>query len=210
MKIEKLTENKLKITLSIDDLEERNITLHSFMYNSPESQDLFWELLKEAEKECGFSVDDSMIYVEASTTGAGNFTLLVTKTNENIPAEKINRPKRISKENIKLKRKSDSQKNNLAIYIFNKFDDICSFCSVCDISKMHENSLYKMNNSYYLKTDIMPFNNILDYASSTKNFEILEAKLNEYGEIIIEKNALQTITSYFCKKKKKVKNTNKE
>ena len=31
MKIEKLNEDKLKITLSIDDLEERNITLHSFM-----------------------------------------------------------------------------------------------------------------------------------------------------------------------------------
>ena len=54
LKIEKLNEDKLKITLSIDDLEERNITLHSFMYNSPESQDLFWELLQEAEKECGF------------------------------------------------------------------------------------------------------------------------------------------------------------
>ena len=93
MKIEKLNENKLKITLSIDDLEERNINLHSFMYNSPESQDLFWELLQTAEKECGFNVDDSMIYVEASTTGSGNFTLLVTKTNEKPIAEKISKVK---------------------------------------------------------------------------------------------------------------------
>ena len=58
MKIEKLTDDKLKITLSIDDLEERNINLHSFMYNSPESQDLFWELLQTAEKDYGFHIDD--------------------------------------------------------------------------------------------------------------------------------------------------------
>ena len=32
--IEKLTENKLKITLSLDDLQERNIDMQSFIYNS--------------------------------------------------------------------------------------------------------------------------------------------------------------------------------
>ena len=124
LKIEKLNEDKLKITLSIDDLEERNITLHSFMYNSPESQDLFWELLQEAEKECGFNVDDSMIYVEASTSGSGNFTLLVTKTNEKAPIERISKPKKVTKENFRLKRKSVPLKHELAIYSFNTFDDL--------------------------------------------------------------------------------------
>ena len=82
MKIEKLNDNKIKITFSIDDLEDKNIDLYSFMHNSQETQDLFWDLLNEAERECGFNVDNSMIYVEATTTGGGNFTLIVTKTNE--------------------------------------------------------------------------------------------------------------------------------
>ena len=55
MKIEKLAEDKLKITLTLDDLEARNIDLYSFMYNSPESQDLFWDVMSEAEKEYGFN-----------------------------------------------------------------------------------------------------------------------------------------------------------
>ena len=63
-------------------LAARNIDLYSFMYNSPESQDLFWDVMNEAEKEYGFNVDDSMIYVEASTSGSGNFTFIVTKTKE--------------------------------------------------------------------------------------------------------------------------------
>lgn len=207
MKIEKLNENKLKITLSIDDLEERNITLHSFMYNSPESQDLFWELLQTAEKECGFNVDDSMIYVEASTTGSGNFTLLVTKTNENAPiVEKISKMKKQSKGNIKLKRKTMPIKAENSIYEFETFDDICEFCNICDTAILHNNTLYSMNEKYYLKIDYMPYNMILDYACISKNEKLLEAKLNEYGKVVIENDALQTIANYFNKKKKRKKN----
>lgn len=205
LKIEKLNDDKLKITLSIDDLEERNITLHSFMYNSPESQDLFWELLQEAEKECGFNVDDSMIYVEASTSGSGNFTLLVTKTSEKAPIERISKPKKMTKENFKLKRKSVPLKHELAIYMFETFDDICAFCNTCDVSILHENSLYKLNEAYYLKTDFVPYNTILDYATLSKTPDLLEAKLNEYGNVVIPENALQTIATYFNKKKKKSK-----
>lgn len=206
MKIEKLTEDKLKITLSIDDLEERNINLHSFMYNTPESQDLFWELLKTAEKECGFNVDDSMIYVEASTSGGGNFTLLVTKTNEAAPfVEKISKPKKLTKGNFRLKRKTVPLKHESTIYIFENFDDICAFCNICDTSILHNNKLYSMNENYYLKTDFIPYNMILDYASISKNPNLLEAKLNEYGKVVIEKEALQTISTHFNKTKKKTR-----
>jgi adapter protein MecA 1/2 len=207
LKIEKLTDDKLKITLSIDDLEERNINLHSFMYNSPESQDLFWELLQKAEKECGFNVDNSMIYVEASTTGSGNFTLLVTKTKESAPViEKISKPKKITNGNFRLKRKTAPLKHESTIYIFESFDDICSFCSLCDVTILHSNKLYSMNENYYLKTDYIPYNMILDYATIAKNPNLLEARLNEYGKVVIEENALQTIAMHFGKKKRSKKN----
>ena len=102
LKIEKIAEDQIKITITIDDLEARNIDLYSFMYNSPESQDLFWDVMNEAERELDFNVDDSMIYVEASTSGGGNFTLIVTRTNEK-PVIKFNAKKHAKKENIKLK-----------------------------------------------------------------------------------------------------------
>ena len=41
MKIEKLNENKIRVTLNLDDLIERNIDYHSFMSNSIESQSIF-------------------------------------------------------------------------------------------------------------------------------------------------------------------------
>ena len=71
MKIEKINDNKIKITFNIDDLAEKNIDLYSFMHNAPETQDLFWDLISEAEKECGFNIDNSMIYVEVSSSKLG-------------------------------------------------------------------------------------------------------------------------------------------
>lgn len=65
MKIEKLNENKIRITLNIDDLSERNIDFHSFMSNSIESQDIFIDMLDKADKEVGFKTDDCRIMIEA-------------------------------------------------------------------------------------------------------------------------------------------------
>lgn len=65
MQIEKITENKIRITLNAQDLEENNIDLHSFMSNSPESQDLFYNVLDKAEKEIGFITKDYKLMIEA-------------------------------------------------------------------------------------------------------------------------------------------------
>jgi len=65
MKIEKLNENKIRITLNMDDLNERKINFHSFMSNSIESQDIFLDMLDKADKEVGFNTDDCRIMIEA-------------------------------------------------------------------------------------------------------------------------------------------------
>ena len=50
MQIEKINNNKLKVILNIDDLEENNIDLNTFMANSLESQELFLDILDLAEE----------------------------------------------------------------------------------------------------------------------------------------------------------------
>ena len=65
MQIEKLTENKIRITLNLDDLKENNIDIHSFMSASIETQDLFYNMLDKAEKEIGFKTKDYKLMIEA-------------------------------------------------------------------------------------------------------------------------------------------------
>ena len=65
MRIEKITDNKIRIILNMQDLAENNIDLHSFMSNSLESQDLFYYVLDKAEKEVGFQTKDYKLMIEA-------------------------------------------------------------------------------------------------------------------------------------------------
>lgn len=65
MQIEKLNENKIRITLNLDDLKENNIDLHSFMASSIETQDLFYNMLDKAEKEVGFETKNYKLMIEA-------------------------------------------------------------------------------------------------------------------------------------------------
>ena len=45
MKIEKLNENKLKIMFDYTELEENNISIHSFLANSKQTQEFFLAIL---------------------------------------------------------------------------------------------------------------------------------------------------------------------
>ena len=65
MRIEKITENKIRIILNMQDLQEKNIDLHTFMSNSIESQDLFYDMLDKAEKEIGFETKNYKLMIEA-------------------------------------------------------------------------------------------------------------------------------------------------
>lgn len=199
MKIEKLAEDKIKITITIDDLQARNIDLYSFVYNSPESQDLFWDVMNEAEKEYGFNVDDSMIYVEASTSGSGNFTFIVTKTKEK-PVVKFNTSKQ-TRDVIKLKRKKIPYFIKNGLYKFENFDDVCAFCKTADINSILDTKLYSYNDNYYLKAGMMPATSILEYADIEKTSALMESRLLEYGNVIIENDVINTINNFFNKKK---------
>ena len=65
MQIEKLTENKIRIILNLEDLKEKNIDLHSFMSNSIESQNLFYDVLNKAEEQIGFVTKNYKLMIEA-------------------------------------------------------------------------------------------------------------------------------------------------
>ena len=106
MKIEKITENKIRIILNIDDLRDKNIDLHSLMSNSIESQNLFVDMLDEAEKTVGFYTKDSKILVEALASSDGHFIFTITKVEEETQKKK----------SVKIKRKTTTSK------IFNGFN----------------------------------------------------------------------------------------
>ena len=58
MKIEKITENKIRILVKSEDISEKDIDLHTIMTKAIEQpQGFFLEMLNKAESEVGFNTD---------------------------------------------------------------------------------------------------------------------------------------------------------
>ena len=112
MKFEKLSENKLRITLNIRDLTDNDIDYQSFMANSDNTQKLFLDMLDKAEREVGFVTKNYKIMIEALVTSTGEFVVTVTRS---LPDELHASQK---KRTFKTKRKSVNSLNNKIIYSF--------------------------------------------------------------------------------------------
>lgn len=172
MKIEKLNENKIRITLSIEDLNERNIDLHSFMSNSIENQDIFFDMLDKADAEVGFNTDDCRIMIEALALKNGFFVLTITKFEHSKDFNPLNQKnvhkrasnfadskKEISNDSsFTIKRKRPTFDPSKTIYSFESFDAFCNFCRFLNntlnkeqiISFAKSADLYEYNSNYYL------------------------------------------------------------
>lgn len=208
MKLEKLNDNKIRITLNSEDLKENDIDFHTFMANPIESQELFFNVLDKAEKELGFVTDDYRIMVEALAMSNGNFVLTVTRIEPEKGKGTYKRKK------INIRRKSSITNGAKAIYCFDSFDEFCSFCHFLnnnilkDVNDFIDSvSLYAYNEKYYLVFTNLHMNNnllksfcssITEFASFVDNADLFETKLLEYGTLIMKDNAIDICLSHFC------------
>lgn len=204
MKIEKINENKIRIVLNSVDLVEKNIDIRSFINNSAESQEVFWDILDEADKEIGFKVENCKLVIEALAVNGGNFILTVTKIEEEETKERIKRP-RVS---AKIKNTKLEKTNNIfKFYDFETFINLCLAINTKMIENVIENvNLYEFNNEYYLtfkviSTDISKLKTIAstfsEFGSYVKGSNIFYSKLLEYGKIVVKDNALINLKNVY-------------
>ncbi|MCG8502471.1 MAG: adaptor protein MecA [Firmicutes bacterium] len=211
MKIERISHNKIKVTLSFEDLKKWDIDIDNLTYNSPEAQEMFWNMIKKAEAETGFYVDDSQLIIEAMPMQSEGFVIIVTRVDEDDDFESIHKyiKNKFRKSELRVKRKNKKVSSTLMIYMFKDFDDVC-FASVRLIDIYSDNStLYKYKNFYYLsltrnftmETSPETVEAILsEYGSKISQASIQEGFLNEYGTVIIENDAVDILSDYFSVK----------
>lgn len=205
MRFEKLNENKIRITLTNQDLIKKNIDFHSFMANPIESQDLFFDMLDTAEKEIGFITKNYQIRIEAVQVSNGDFILTITRS---LPEVK----KTLEKKKLHIKRKNNDFKNTDALYCFESFDDFCGFSLFLNthhikISNIAKNiSLYEYKNKFYLSfsniniayDDLKKlFSSITEFATYISYSDLIKRKLVENGTLIMKNNAIKTAIQHF-------------
>ena len=206
MKIEKLTDNKIRIIINLDELSEKNIDLHSLSQNSDKAHLLFKSILDEAEKQVGFKVKNCRLLIEAFSTSEGYVVFTLTKYKNEVHQEPS--PKKLI-----CKRKSLNSSYKDAIYKFNNFEEFCNFCTYCNNTKLSDLkgfakniSLYEYNNLYYLvlsninsefsKSKLF-FTAISEFSNLVSSSVTYKSKLDEHGKIIFKANAIKNGIKYF-------------
>ena len=79
MKIERITENKIRVIIDIDDLEKDNTDLKAIFNKNLSTQDFFLNILKKAEKEVDFYTDGCKLLIEAFTSTDNVVVFTITK-----------------------------------------------------------------------------------------------------------------------------------
>ena len=79
MKIEKLTENKIRIILRKEDFKDKTINLQKLILNNSESSSLFLEILNKAEKEVDFNTNGHKLLIETYMQGEDMCVFTITK-----------------------------------------------------------------------------------------------------------------------------------
>lgn len=79
MKIERISENQIRCTLSSFDLSVRNINLLELAYGTEKAKKLFREMIQKASNEVGFEAEDIPLMVEAIPLSGESIMLVITK-----------------------------------------------------------------------------------------------------------------------------------
>ena len=186
MKFEKITDTKIKIFLTLQDMELNNISIENVLSNSADSQKLLDTIISKAEVELGFKPDDSHLLVEAVVPSNEECIFTITK----LLNDKICYP----------------HHDNSFIFKFECFDDFINLCvflknfSYLCLKEISRNfSLVYYNNTYYLRFIESEYSSIVidyiktlfeEFGKDVSNCAGIDGILNEYGKIIFARNAI--------------------
>ena len=207
MKFEKISDNMIKVTVSLNDLEERNIDLQSLTYNSAAAQALLWEMMEQAENRYGFDFTNSHIVFEPLADIRKGFIITITKLDEDTDFEYLHKflKSRLRKSELKVKKRTRKMLYpSRIIYSFNSLEEVLALTKTLNSQFTGESYLYKLDNKYYLSLkSTKPFSYskmeiiLNEYGNKICNSTLFEGYLNEYGDLMIEKNALEILKAYF-------------
>ena len=205
MKIERMDENKIKITIGNDDIRMWNVDLKNFTDNTPEAQDMFWFALKRAEQDVNFTVGKAQLLVETKEEGEDGFSMLISRLENETELAKalIKAGKHAKRAELKPVRRNRPDAL-LGIFKFGDFEDVCRGVSHIGEVFLGTSKLWKYDGEFYLELlpidsfGVFEIENILsEFAKKSKNPVVMQGILGEYGKPMIKSDAVAVIYQNF-------------
>lgn len=193
MRLERLTVNKIKIFLTSDDLKERGLSKDDIWKDSIKWHQLFHDMLEEASEEFDVEIQGS-VAVEIFSLQAQGMIMIITVDEHIEEDEEV-----LFDGFVEMQVRVEGCENLL--YQFECIEDIIALSHRLFSFQVSECSLFSYNERYYLlitNIDSSKVEKIAAFLSEYGNPSILSTHiLYEYGNQIIENNAVETIRKYF-------------
>lgn len=187
MKIERISENQVKLTLTIEDLAERNLSPEDLFSHSKKTQQLFREILEQVLREGNFLFTEAPLMVEAAPSAEEGVVLIITGGKRQ-PAAQKEPPKQLSGAPL--------------LYAFATLDDVIHACIRLGEDFSAESALYKQENKYFLllqgEMDATVGSVLQEYGEHLPSSALAEACFSEHGKILIAKNAVSALAKTFA------------
>ncbi|MEF9959767.1 MAG: adaptor protein MecA [Niameybacter sp.] len=203
MKIEKISDTQIRVTLNHSDLQNRDIKIGELAYGSTKAQALFRDMMAQAYEDFGFEAENVPLMIEAVPLSTDSIMIVVTKVEDPSQIEQKldiigERPTHrtfkdaISSDLAELELMASSSSSTSAspsikeslistkapsltlMYAFKNLDDISSAAHHIKNLYFGDTSLYKYDDKYFV---ILKENN-----NSTSNIEFIKSLLDEFGD----------------------------
>lgn len=208
MKIEKINDAKLKITLTITDLREQNIDIADLSLDTPKAHSFFDDVLEQAFDEYGFEVNDSPIVIEASPVSKDTLVIFISKVDKETVIDRLKEHSdRLGEAQSTVKKRSPRKKIKSDVIIFSS-ETLSNIELACArLSGLFEghSMLYKLNGTYYLilgKNKVKGVANssiealLSEYITKSKSSMVDLAYIEEYGDVLIKTRSVEILGDY--------------
>jgi len=199
MKFKRLSDDKVQIIVSSEDLEKRDVKKWDLMPSSPKAQELFQEMLDQAYEECGFEVDsETQLMVEAYPMTTDSLVITLTKVKQ---SEKDVFDTDFDEDSEELYDEADDEEiaelaSDELIYLFKEFEDVVQLCKLINDDYQEQCSMYKLGNVYYLvflNPDGLTDHSLGMLGEYSTLVHLSEAYLLEHGKLMIEDDSIKVL-----------------
>ncbi|ONI45978.1 competence protein [Epulopiscium sp. SCG-B10WGA-EpuloA2] len=217
MKIEKISDTQIRITLNHEDLLDRNIKLTELAYGSKKAQNLFQDMMSKAYEDFGFEAQNVPLMIEAVPLSIDSVMIVVTKVNDPEQLEERlgltgERPTHITfkeqhRDNFSFEEiePNMSEYSTCLMYRFDNLDEISSLSHQIQHLFFGDSCIYKYTDKYFLlisnnqnnSTDQNILKSVLnEFGRCAYQSNLNENFLIEHGTPIIKKNAIDILAKY--------------
>ncbi len=192
-----ISNSKLKVMLSKDDMTAFSISCDTLDYDNTETRRVFWQILDEAKHKTGFDAASDKVFVQVYPSRSGGCEMYVTKLNSD------DRSNGTSYVSMKVK-KSLKKALNYELYCFDSVDKMLLVCKHLEsLGYTEESSAYiDEKGRYYLllcdmnvdhgKNSVSMFPFISEYAIKHTGGAVYPY-IKEYCKTIISQKAVKEL-----------------